>query len=452
MKVHKILWLCCLAALLGGCEPIGNGGGGETPYLPEESYGDEIGTFFVESRNMTLKLLDITEFYEEVAYMNLPVPVNHTHFESLPEGLKETVKSYGLSFQTQVYRMKWHGETVYHLINLMMEDINGVFKPSGERIRFSSFEAYLQFLQEISDVNCVLLMEVEVVRSVDGAPKLLAGTWQTDWRHLHHDIGATSGIDEEITLYENLPFSMTEVCYFNTDGTGYLRSIKTFKNGSQEVALDPFTYQTIDYHPYASGTNTNHAYVYVCYYAAGDTIEYNARSLDDFNHVFDRAYTFVTYPWYKQHNDSFSSKKGDPKYGTPEKEKKSPIVGRWSGYGKSAARSFGIHPYTWVFRNDGTGYLLMGRQITQEFAYTVDGKNGSELQLTLYKYDTGFYADDGFWKDGDWTYQFARQPLPKGNPMKAKVYDDGNSLELEGWTNRAADFSTSPIVFQRVSR
>ena len=36
--------------------------------------------------------------------------------------------------------------------------------------------------------------------------------------------------------------------------------------------------------------------------------------------------------------------------------------------------------------------------------------------------------------------------------MKAKVYNDDNSLELQGWTNLAADQSLTPIVFQRVSR
>lgn len=451
MRKILVLGLFCLTALFG-CESLWNNGGEETRILPDESYGDEIGTFFMENRNMTLKLLDITGLYQEVAYMSLAVPVNHTRFESLPEGLKETVKAYGLSFPTQVYRMKWKGETVYHLLNLAMEDYTGVYKPSGEKIRFSSMEAYFQFLQEVSDVNCVLLLDVEVVRNADGAPDLLVGTWQTDWKHLHHDSGPTSGIDEEITLYPDLPFSMTEVCHFNADGTGYLRSIKTFKDGNQEVALDPFTYRLTDYQKNGSEASSYQGYYYICYFAAGDTIEYSARTRDGFAKVFDRGFTFVTYPWYKQKSDPYSSQKGAPKYGIPEKDGKSAIVGRWKGYGKSAAVSFGIHPYTWVFRSDGTGYLLSGRQFSQAFVYTVDGKSGSELQLTLYKYDTGFLADDGFWKEGDWSYSFARQPIPKGKPMKAKVYDNGNSLELEGWTNRAADRSVTPIVFQRVNR
>ena len=96
--------------------------------------------------------------------------------------------------------------------------------------------------------------------------------------------------------------------------------------------------------------------------------------------------------------------------------------------------------------------MLMGRQFSHSFAYTVDGKDGSELQLTFYNYDRGFLADDGFWVEGDWSYRFSPQPVPKGNQTKAKIYDDGNSLELEGWANRAADQSSTPIVFHRVSR
>ena len=100
----------------------------------------------------------------------------------------------------------------------------------------------------------------------------------------------------------------------------------------------------------------------------------------------------------------------------------------------------------------GTGYLLSGRQFYQSFAYTVDEKKGDELQLTLYKYDTGFYTDDGFWEEGDWTYSYVPQPTPKGKPMKVKVYDSQNSLELEGWTQQDAHQNRTPIVFKRVSR
>ena len=444
--------LSFLATLLMACEPIENNNGGEEmPILPEETYGVEIGTFYVENRNMTLRLMDITGLYQEVGYMSWAVPVNHISYQNMPTGLKEQVKQYALGASSQVYRMKWRGETVYHLICPLYDDIIGVYKASGERIPFSSMEAYLQFLQEISDVNCLLIIDTEVVKSVEGAPNLLEGTWQSDWLHLHHDISSTNsgGIDDQVELYADLPFSITEICHFKQDGTGYLRTVKTLKNGKKEVAYDPFNYWLTNYQ---SGPGAYKGYDYLCVFAAGDTIEYTARSWNDFSNDFDRGFSFVTYPWYKQKSDSFSSKKGDPKYGIPERDKKSPIVGRWTGITKSAAQTFGIGSYTWVFRSDGTGYLLSGRKFCNSFAYTVDDENGSDLQLTLYKYDTGFYIQDGFWKEGDWTYSYVQQPTPKGKKMTAKVYDDGNSLEIQGWTNLAADFSTTPIVFKRVNK
>ena len=445
-----ILCLACLAALSAACDPIEDIERGDEPVSPD-SYGELIGTFFVENRNITLRLLDITDLYQEVCYVSWAVPVSHTRFDSLPKDLKEPVKKYALGAPTQVYKMKWKGETVYHLISSFMEDYLGVYKPSGERITFPTIQDYLQFLQEVSDVNCLLLINPEVVKNAEGAPNLLVGTWQMDWEHLHHDISPdNSGIDDQVALYDELPFTITEVCHFEANGTGYLRSVKTFKNGKKEVALDPFSYWLTDYQTDASGSNYQ-GYSYVCCFAAGDTIEYTARSHDTFGKTFDRGFTFVTYPWYKQKSDLYSNKKGDPKYGVPEKDKNSSIVGRWKGVGFSAAYTFGISPYTWVFRSDGTGYELLGRQFYQSFAYTVEG-NDDALQLTIYKYDTGFYISDGFWTQGDWTYSYVSQPTPKGNVIKAKIYDNGNCLELEGWSNTGADLTQTPIVFQRVNR
>ena len=445
-----LLCLSFVIASLFGCGPTDINSGWEPPHIPSETYGVEIGTFYVENRNMTLRLMDITGLFQEVGYTGRAVPMNHTPYSELPEALKETVKNYGLSSPTQVYRMKWNGDTVYHLICYVYDDIIGVYNPSGERRVFSSMEEYFQFLNEVSDVNCVLLINTEVIRSADGAPNLLVGTWEMDWSHLHHDIGVNgNGIDEHVDLYTNLPFSITEVCHFKNDGTGYLRTVKTMKSGEKEVAYDPFNYWLTDYHTNTDGLR---GYTYLCIFAAGDTIEYTARCWDDFNYVFDRTFYYVTYPWYKKQKDSFSGKKGNPKYGIPQKDINSPIIGRWTGIAKNAAQTIGISSYTWVFRDDGTGYLLSGHQFTQSFAYTIDGKNGSEFQLTIYKYDTGFTIQDGFWKEDDWTYSYAPSPMPIGKPLKAKVYNDGNSLELEGWMNRAADYSTTPIVFQRVNR
>lgn len=452
-----ILYLSFLATLLIACGRIEDNPGGELPILPDGSYGEEIGTFYVENREITLRLMDITSLYQDqtVGYIVLrsigrAVPVNHVSYQNLPKALREIVKAYALGAPTQVYQMIWRGETVYHLISFVYDDINGVYKPSGERIVFSTMGDFFQFLQEIRDVKCLLLLEPEVVKSAEGAPNFLEGTWQSDWLHLHHDIsgGNSSGIDDQVQLYADFPFSITEVCHFKKDGTGYLRTVKTLKNGQQEVAYDPFNYWLTDYQFTSSGYK---GYDYLCVFAAGDTIEYTARSWDDFRYVFDRTFTYVTYPWYKQPSDPLSNKKGDPKYGVPAKDHQSPIVGRWTGRGFSAALTFGLSSYTWVFRSDGTGYLLSGRKFNQSFAYTVEGPSDN-LLVTLYKYGTGFSIEDGFWQEGDWTYSYTPQPVPKGQPMQARIYDGGNCLELEGWTFRAADMSSTPIVFHRVEK
>ena len=83
MKSLSVFLLTCLTALLFGCNPIPENEPGEKPADPE-SYGELIGTFFVENRNMTLRLLDITDLYKEVCYVSWAVPVNHTRYENLP--------------------------------------------------------------------------------------------------------------------------------------------------------------------------------------------------------------------------------------------------------------------------------------------------------------------------------------------------------------------------------
>jgi hypothetical protein len=190
MKRYLKIWVACVVLLTAACTTADSL---DEDYVPEE--GTElIGTFFVENRQMTLRLIDITSQYDMVGYQGKAVPVQHTSFDNLPEGLKETVKNWALSAQTQVYRMKWKGEEIYHLLCLFMDENTGVFRKSGERVAFASMTEYMQFLQEASDICCILLIDVEVVRSADGAPNLLVGTWQTDWRHLHHDVGVTSSV------------------------------------------------------------------------------------------------------------------------------------------------------------------------------------------------------------------------------------------------------------------
>ena len=58
-----ILYLSFLATLLIACGRIDDNPGGELPILPDGSYGEEIGTFYVENREITLRLMDITSLY-----------------------------------------------------------------------------------------------------------------------------------------------------------------------------------------------------------------------------------------------------------------------------------------------------------------------------------------------------------------------------------------------------
>ena len=79
------------------------------------------------------------------------------------------------------------------------------------------------------------------------------------------------------------------------------------------------------------------------------------------------------------------------------------------------------------------------------FAYTVNySKN--EAQVTIYKYDIGFTADEGFCNN-PMALDFDPTILPKGVTMKAKFAD--NLLELEGWEWKDANFDSHPTVFHR---
>ena len=76
---------------------------------------------------------------------------------------------------------------------------------------------------------------------------------------------------------------------------------------------------------------------------------------------------------------------------------------------------------------------------------------GVSALIWTYKYDTGFTADDGFWAEDDLSYTYVPSPTPKGLTMKARIYQDGDRLELEGEfnENRAADGSKTPVVYKR---
>lgn len=376
-----------------------------------------------ERSGMKLQVVDITNQFESATYDNKNVPVKHVYVEQLPPAIQERAINAGAALSTRVCRIEYEGEYYYDIYSLLSSTITNIFDSNGERHSFHSVEEYEAFMSNATNIYCILVLVSETVKNAEGAPNYLVGYWQNDWQHLMHDENQQA----TVALYPDLPFSITEVMAFNDNGTGYLRTVKAYKDGTNEVALDPFSYVLTDYH--GGEQYGYHGYYYKCYFAAGDAIEYLVRSYDNMQ-TLNRTMSIVSYPWFKQTEDVFESLSvnAGQKYGNPGKDKNSPIVGRWTGYFKSDEIP-AIGKYTWVFRSDNTGYRLLNGQFDIPFAYTI-AYQGSEAELTIYKYNTAFLVDEGFSKGGS-DMTFDPTILPQGVTIKAKI--NGNTLELEGW-------------------
>ena len=421
MKKASLLYLAVLLLFgmmaVGACSSSldmqdGNGSGKEEKGQQgnsDDANGDkDIVIKFFERNGIKLKLVDITERYTElsmgVGFDNKTVPVSHVRLENLPSGIREVVENCGSSAKTEVFRMEYGGKTYYALNSWAFSTIVNIYNEKGERC--SKQDTY-------SNMCCILVLDIEVVKNIEGAPNYLIGFWQNDWQHLTHDDGQQA----TVALYSDLPFSITEVLNFREDGTGYLRTVKSYKDGHDEIALDPFRYELTDYH---GGKEYGYdGYYYKCYFEAGDVIEYLVRSYDGMQ-TLDRLLALTNYPWFRKTGDSFEKSvvNAGMKYGTPARDFGSPIVGRWTA-----------GSWTWVFRPDNTGYRLLDEQYNESFAYTVV-YNGTEAEVTIYKYNTGFGADEGFAKDIV-NLEFDPSIVPKGKTMKAKIHD--NTMELEEW-------------------
>ena len=388
-----------------------------------------------------IKLLDLTNSYHNICYV-YPLngkPVKHLAFEKLPKGMMETVRTWGISFPTRVFRTKWKGETVYHLLSLVHDQDYGVFRESGENLKlYQNPEQYVAFIEGQENTECILVLKGEIIKDVTGAKKDLVGMWCQDWQHLTHitDNGHETDI---VQLYPDLPFSITEICRFEDDGKGRLITEKTYNDGRKEITVDHFKYKVTDY-------TAPSAYEYKCYFEAGDTIDYRARSLDGFK-TFNRVHYYVNYPWQPITSYPYDENAViGSKYGTPQPDASNSLVGKWEGSYLDYSATLGKSTFTWVFRSDQTGYLMLDGLFQYSFAYTQSGST-NEAQVTIYKYDTGFTADEGFDSNPGPLIDYDPAILPKGVTMKAKL--SGNQLELEGYTWRDANFSPHPIVFQR---
>lgn len=447
MKRLSMLWMLTLllsgVATLAGCSSS-----------DEESSDDESNIFEVmgltrkkaqgnnkgiviklfERSGLKLQVVDITDQFESATFFDKKVPVNHVYVEQLPSTIHKLVfNNTGMGSSTRICRMEYEGEYYYDIYSLFMSTAENIFNSNGERHIFYSTEEYEAFRSKATNICCILVLTTQIVKNAEGAPNYLVGYWQNDWQHLtynhnHNNQQAT------VALYPDLSFSITEVMAFNNDGTGYLRTIKANKDGTNEVALDPFSYVLTDYH--GGEQYGYHGYYYKCYFAAGDAIEYLVRSYDNMQTLNSGLY-FVNFPWFRQTGDAFESLSvnAGQKYGNPGRDESSPIVGRWTGDFKSDVIPASGN-ITWVFRSDNTGYRLLNGQFDEPFAYTVTYP-GSEEELTIYKYNTGFTVDDGFAKSVV-DLDFDPTILPQGKTIKATL--NGNTLELEGWgTYQRAD-------------
>ena len=437
MKRLSNVWMMTLLlsglTALAGCSSsddetmMGNGHNWSTEGLTMTRDANKQNTAIVvrdfERNGMKLQMLDITERFSEAKYYNQTVPIKHVLMKDLPAALQPIVESWGMSALTKVFRIEYKGSFYYEISNMLSSAAFDFFDESGAHCWFCVYQD--EFMSQITGACCVLVLDVGGIKSAEDAPNYLVGFWENDWEHLIHYEGQTA----TVALYPDLNFKITEVLNFREDGSGYLRTVKEYKDGKKEIALDPFRYELTDYH--GGEAYGYHGYYYKCYFEAGDIIEYLQRSYDNMQTLLSPR-CFVNYPWFKKaadRYDSFTVNAGQ-KYGMPARDSESRIVGRWTGVSYSESLMTDIKT-TWVFRSDNTGYRLIGEQYDESFAYTVS-YHDSEADLTIYKYNTGFLLEDGFAKsiaDMD----FDPTILPKGKSVKARFNED--SLELEGWAD-----------------
>lgn len=385
------------------------------------SDSDGIVVKLFERNGLKLQVVDITEQFESATYEDKKIPIKHLFVEQLPPAIQSLGISTAADFGTRVCRMEYEGEYYYDIYNMFSSTLVNIFNSNGERHNFQDNSDYKAFVSKAKDICCILVLTTERIKSVENAPNNLVGYWQTDWQHLLYNTYQQA----TVALYPDFPFSITEVMAINDDGTGYLRTVKTYKDGAHDVALDPFTYVLTDYHKNEQYGDID--YSFKCYFAAGDAIEYSVRSYDNMQSL-NNIMSFVSYPWFSQKTDAFESfsLNAGQKYGNPGRDDSSPIVGRWTGEFKNNQIA-AVGTFTWVFRSDNTGYRLLNGVLNAPFAYTIT-YHGSEAELTIYEYNKGFMISEGFSKGG---MDFDPTILPQGVTIKAKI--NGNTLELEGW-------------------
>lgn len=208
------------------------------------SDNDGIVVKLFERDGLKLQIVDITDQFESATYDSEKIPVKHVYVEQLPSAIQELAIRVGADLSTRICRMEYEGKYYYDIYSLVSSTITNIFNSDGERYDFYSTAEYEAFMSKVTNICCILVLKTERIKNVENAPNYLVGYWQNDWQHLLHDVYQQA----TVTLYPDFPFRITEVMAINDDGTGYLRTVKTYKDGTNEVALDPFTYVLTDYH------------------------------------------------------------------------------------------------------------------------------------------------------------------------------------------------------------
>lgn len=392
------VWGLILAAVLVACSKDDEGG-----VVVKDDQVTEIGVWPHPGTGRLIRVIDETANYDNVYYendvRNRMIGVEHVSFDQMPENLKETLRLWGMSGLTKVFRFEHNNETYYHFLAWFYDYNYGLYDASGEHINMP-LNDYQSFISDVTNLRCIMVLKPENVKNATGAPNHFVGVWQNDWEHAHRLADYSwDYLDTIVPLHPDLYFNITQVKQFGADGQGYLRTIRR-DEGDPRVYTDRFRYEIDDYFDLSADYRDWHDYLYTCYFEGGDTIQYQAKMTNEFQ-VFDhnKLYGF-SYPWYKKESDDLSLPNAfdaGSAYKTPRKMEGNPLVGKWTGYYYEDSR-VPTHVLTWVFREEDTGYWLIDKMFQEAFAYRsrnekeVDGTTYS--QITCFGYDTGFLSEE----------------------------------------------------------
>ena len=109
------VWGLILAAVLVACSKDDEGG-----VVVKDDQVTEIGVWPHPGTGRLIRVIDETANYDNVYYendvRNRMIGVEHVSFDQMPENLKETLRLWGMSGLTKVFRFEHNNETYYHFL------------------------------------------------------------------------------------------------------------------------------------------------------------------------------------------------------------------------------------------------------------------------------------------------------------------------------------------------